>query len=111
MLLRKKLFLILVLALSFVPIFQATHALTHVQHIDTTGMAQAGSNQGETETDADVDRTCLDCLALTAFNVILSVLAIFFFGQTTRQPLPRKKSTHILFNFPSPYLTRAPPQA
>ncbi|MGH8684964.1 MAG: hypothetical protein ACREUM_06370 [Nitrosospira sp.] len=116
MVLRKKLFLILVLALSFVPIFQATHALTHVAHVahvDAIGTAQADNSQAasETDVDTDVDRICLDCLALTAFSIILPILAIFFFDQTVRRPLPHAKSRQILGSFSSPYLTRAPPQA
>lgn len=104
------LFFILVLSLSFVPIFQATHALTH---IDMTDVAQADSHQGESEAEAgvDVDRICLDCLALTAFSIILPILAIFFFDQTMRQRLLRVKSRQVLRNFTSPYLTRAPPRA
>ena len=109
--LRKKLFLILVLALSFVPIFQATHALTHVEHIDAIGTAYTGNHQAEAETDVDIDRTCLDCLALTGLSVILSAPSFFSFDQKTPQPLLRKKSARILVNFSSPYLTRAPPQA
>lgn len=104
------LFFILVLALSFVPIFQATHALTHVNAIDA---AQADTHQGESEAEADVDvdRICLDCLALTAFSVILPILAIFFYDQTTRQRLLHVTSRQALRNFTSPYLTRAPPRA
>jgi hypothetical protein len=114
MVLRKKLFLILVLALSFVPVFQATHALTHVTHVahvDAIDTAQADNSQAGSETDTDVDRICLDCLALTAFSIILPILAIFFFDQTVRRPLPHAKSRQILGSFSSPYLTRAPPQA
>ncbi|SCY17753.1 hypothetical protein SAMN05216420_10380 [Nitrosospira sp. Nl5] len=109
MALRKELFLVLVLALSFVPVFQAAHALTHVAHTDTISTTQADTNQGESDTDAD--KICLDCLALTAFSIILPILAIFFFGQTMRQRLLRVKSRQVLRNLTSPYLTRAPPRA
>ncbi|MGH8763706.1 MAG: hypothetical protein ACREUR_10845 [Nitrosospira sp.] len=110
MVIRKELLLILVLALSFVPIFQATHALTHVVHVDTIEAAQVDNNQAESETDADVDRICLDCLALTAFSIILPILAVLFFDQTVRQPLPHVKSRQVLPSLPSLYLTRAPPR-
>ncbi len=115
--LRKGLFLILVLALSFVPVFQVAHALTHVAHADMSGDAQADGDQGEreadtdTDTDTDTDRICLDCLALTAFSVILPILAFLFFGQMRRQLLPHSKPGRILLDFSSPYLTRAPPRA
>jgi len=111
MALRKGLFLIFVLALSSVPVFQATHALTHVAHVDMLGTAQAHDNQGEAETDADADRICLDCLALTAFSIILLILRIFFFDQMVQKPLLHLKSRHILRNFSFLYLTRAPPRA
>lgn len=111
--LRKGLFLILVFALSFVPVFQAAHALTHVTHDDSIGAVQADSDQGHSETDPDsgADRICLECLALTAFSIILPILAIFFFNQMKRQRLPQLKSGRILLNFSSHYLTRAPPGA
>lgn len=113
--LHKGLLLILVLALSFVPVFQVAHALTHVAHVDMSGDIQADGDQGEREadagTDADADRICLDCLALTAFSVILPILAFLFFGQMRRLPLPHSKSRRVLLNFSSPYLTRAPPRA
>ena len=47
MILRKILFLILVSALSFVPILQAAHALTHVGEADIPGIAEADGHQGE----------------------------------------------------------------
>ncbi len=106
MILRKGLFLILALALLSVPVLQTAHALTHFAHVDaldtTTDSIQA-------ESDADADRACLDCLALTAFGVALPFLAFFFVARTLRQPLPSLKHRPILRNFSSPYLTRAPP--
>ncbi len=107
--LHKGLFLILVLALSFVPVFQVAHALTHVAHADMSGDVRADGDQGERE--ADTDRICLDCLALTAFGVILPILAFLFFGQMRRQRLPHSKSRRVLLDFSSPYFTRAPPRA
>src|SRR6187455_248337 len=68
----KGLFLILVLVFSFVPIFQATHALTHV---DIIGVVQADDHeQSETGPDSGLDRACLDCLALSAFSIIPLIL-------------------------------------
>lgn len=104
---RKGLFLFLVLVFSFVPVFQATHALTHV---DIIGAVQAGDH-GQNETDPDSDRICLDCLALSAFSIIPLVLTFFFLDQITRQLPPRLKSGHPPVNFSFPYLTRAPPGA
>ena len=113
--LRKGLFLILALALLSVPVLQAAHALTHFAHADTISTTPANSAQGESDTnadaDADGDRVCLDCLALTAFGVILPLLAFFFVARMMRQPLPPLKRCSILRNFPSPYRTRAPPLA
>ena len=119
MILRKILFLILVSALSFVPILQAAHALTHVGEADIIGMTQADGHQGENGIDAhadadagiDSDRICLDCLALTGFSVIFTILAVLFCDQVSRQSLPYLKSRFVLRNFSSPYLTRGPPQA
>src|SRR5687768_5630902 len=119
--LRKILFLILVSALSFVPILQAAHALTHVGEADTdtVGMTQADGHQEENGIDAhadadagiDSDRICLDCLALTGFSVIFTILAVLSCDQVSRQSLPYLKSKFVLRNFSSPYLTRGPPQA
>ena len=106
---RKGLFLFLVLVFSFVPVFQATHALTHV---DIIGAVQAGDHeQNETDPDSDSDRICLDCLALSAFSIIPLILTFFFLDQITLQLPPRSKSGHPPVNFSSPYLTRAPPRA
>ena len=111
MALYKGIFLIFVLVLSAVPVFQAAHALTHVAHVDMLGPAQVHDNQGEAETDADPDRICLDCLALTAFSIILFILRIFFFDQMVQKPLPYLKPRHILRSLSFPFLTRAPPRA
>ena len=110
--LRKELFLLLVLALSFVPVSQAVHMLTHVAPADIIGMAQADGNPHEDEGDADasIDKICLDCLALT-FSIIFPFLLTFVFNQTRRCPPPHLKSRHRLLDFSFAYLTRAPPQA
>ena len=104
---RKGLFLFLVLVFSFVPVFQATHALTHV---DIIGAVQAGDHE-QNETDPDSDRICLDCLALSAFSIIPLIPTFFFLDQITRQLPPRSKAGHSPVNFSSPYHTRAPPRA
>lgn len=111
--LRKGLFLILALALLSVPVLQAAHALTHFAHADTIDTAPADSAQGKSDADADADadRVCLDCLALTAFGVILPLLVFFFVARMMRQSLPPLKRRSILRNFSSPYRTRAPPLA
>ncbi|WP_052494036.1 hypothetical protein [Nitrosospira sp. NpAV] len=107
--LRKGLFLILILTLSFVPVFQATHALTHV---DIIGVVQADDpGQNELDPDSDLDRICLDCLALTAFSIIPLILPSLFLDPMMRQLPPLLKSRHTLLDFSSPYLTRAPPLA
>ena len=113
MMLRKGLFLILALALLSVPVLQTAHALTHFTHADTTSTTPADSAQDESGAgaDADIDRVCLDCLALTACGVILPILAFFFVARMLRQPLPPLKRSPFLRNFSSPYLTRAPPLA
>jgi hypothetical protein len=107
----KGLFLIFVLALSFVPVFQATHALTHVDPIPE---AHANDGQGLNELggeiNGDEDRVCIDCLALTAFSIIFSALAIFFHNQAKRCNSPQHKHGCILPYSPSPYSTRAPPR-
>lgn len=113
--LRKILFLILVLALSFVPVLQAAHALTHFGEADVVGMAQPNDHEGESESDGDAgvdrDRICLDCLVLTGFSVIFTILAVFLCDQTSRRFLPYFKPRPILLNWSFPYLTRGPPQA
>lgn len=107
--LRKGLFLILVLVLSCVPVFQATHALTHV---DIIGAVQADDHgQNEIDPDSGLDRICLDCLALTAFSIIPLILPPLFLDQMVRQLPPLLKSRPTLLDFSSPYLTRAPPPA
>ncbi|MEK6708842.1 MAG: hypothetical protein AABY81_08590 [Pseudomonadota bacterium] len=109
MILRKGLFLILVLALLSVPVLLAAHVLTHFAHVDTISTSPADSAQNESDTDAD--RVCLDCLALTAFGVALPLLAFLFVARMLRQQLPPLKHRPILRDFSSPYLTRAPPLA
>jgi hypothetical protein len=111
MALRKGIFLIFALVLSAVPVFQAVHALTHVAHVDMFGTVQAHDSQGSAETDADAERICLDCLALTAFSIILLIPRIFFLDQMVEKLLLHLRSRPVLRNFSFPYLTRGPPLA
>ena len=107
----RSLFLILVLALSFVPVFQAAHALTHVDSIheahagDEPAPSEAGS-----EVDSNIDRVCIDCLALTAFSIIFSTLAIFFRNHTGERHRLRNGPARVLPGSAPLYSTRAPPR-
>ena len=106
---RNSLYLILVLVLISVPVFQAAHALTHVSDINT--IEQGHQVDVHDETDADYDQICLDCLALTAFSIILSTLTTFSVNLIMRQQLQHIKREPILHNYFLTYLTRAPPRA
>lgn len=106
---RNSLYLILALTLISVPVLQAAHALTHVTDIDTISSVQVDSDQDKNDTG--IDKICLDCLALTAFSAIFTILAFFFHGKVMRQLLSYLKLRYILSNFSSPYLSRAPPLA
>jgi hypothetical protein len=119
----KALFFLLLLALSLVPVLQAAHALTHLApantddiagwdggHAVSESVAQADADS-DFDADFDSDRICLDCLALAALGILLTVLSFCFFAQRTRQPLPRLIALFISSYFSSPYRTRAPPQA
>jgi hypothetical protein len=115
MILRKILFLILVVTLSVVPVLQAAHALTHVGDADHIGNTYADDGQEERKLDpddgVDGDKICLDCLALTGFSIAVAVLPVFFFDQRRRQPLLYLVSRPVLQSFSFPYFTRGPPQA
>ncbi len=108
---RNSLYLILALMLIAVPVFQAAHALTHVTDIDAISSVQVDSNQDKNDLDSDIDKICLDCLALTAFSAIFTILVFFFHGKVMRQLLSYLKLRYILRNLSSPYLSRAPPLA
>jgi hypothetical protein len=103
--------LFLVLALSFVPVFQAAHALTHVDSVhevhpgDEPGLSEIGS-----KIPGDIDRVCIDCLALTAFSIISFTLAIPFRDQMTRHRPLQRSLAHIYLGPASLYSTRAPPR-
>jgi hypothetical protein len=111
MILHKSLFLILLLALSVVPVLQTAHALTHFAHADADAIDTTTIDGIQDESDADADRACLDCLALTAFGVALPFLAFLFVARMLRQRLSFLQHRPILRNFSSPYLSRAPPLA
>ena len=103
--------LFLVLALSFVPVFQAAHALTHVDSVhevhpgDEPGLSEIGS-----KIHGDIERVCIDCLALTAFSIIFFTLAISFRNQTARRCPLQRSLAHVRRGSASLYSTRAPPR-
>ncbi|MBN9132512.1 MAG: hypothetical protein J0H48_03985 [Nitrosospira multiformis] len=115
--------MVLALVLAWVPVLQAAHALTHVGEITSPivseletveGVAVKGvipPAVGEADGEADNDRLCLDCLALTGFSVIFSILVIVFSSQTRRQARLYRKPQRLFFNSYTPYSTRGPPQA
>ena len=105
---RNTLYLILVLALISVPIFQAAHALTHVSDITAIEQSQADIHDEE---DAGFDKICLDCLALTGFSILFSILAAFSLNLLIQQQLRHIKRKPVLCNYFLTYLTRAPPRA
>jgi hypothetical protein len=120
--LRKQLFLVLALALAWVPVLQAAHALTHVGEITLSSIVSSSETMedaavesvtppvtGEADGETDNDRLCLDCLALTGFSVIFSILVIVFSSQTRRQARLYRKSQPLFFNSYTPYSTRGPP--
>lgn len=126
MMLHRQLFLILVLALSLVPVLQTAHALSHLGEATgseatsgeaVAGMAKANGDQpttasdllADTDADADIDRICLDCLALGGFCIIFSILAVVSLDQATRSRLTCLKPRSLLLNFSTPYPTRGPP--
>lgn len=101
------LYLVLVTAILSVPVFQAAHALTHVSDIATINPVQVDSNYDQEDTD--FDQICLDCLALTAFSIIFSILAAFSVNLIMQGRLSALKHKYIHHHFFSIYLTRAPP--
>ena len=105
---RGFLYLALLIALISVPVFQAAHALTHVADIDTINLIQVDSSYNQD--DADFDQICLDCLALTSFSIIFSILSVFFVNLIMQRQLQELKHEHIFLCFLYTYLTRAPPR-
>jgi hypothetical protein len=114
MILRKALLLILVSALTFLPILQGAHALTHVDDAEITGTIYADGHEesGEIDTEAgiDADRVCLDCLALAGLTIIFMALVVLSSNQRRCQALPSLKSRPVSLDFSFPYLVRGPPQ-
>ena len=107
MMLFRSLFLVLVLALLAVPVLQTAHAVTHFAHMDTVDIVT--SDHSQDDDNADTDRICLDCLALTAFSAALPFLTFFFVTKILLQQLSLLNHRPILRDFSTPYLTRAPP--
>ena len=107
MMLFRSAFLALVLALLAVPVLQTAHAVTHFAHADT--IDATASEHSQDEDDADTDRICLDCLALTAFSAALPFLTFFFVTKILRRQLSLLNHRPVLRDFSTPYLTRAPP--
>lgn len=101
------LYLVLAIAIISVPVSQAAHALTHVSDIATINPVQVENSHDQD--DADFDQICLDCLALTAFSIIFSILAAFSVNLIMQGRLRELKHKHIHLHFFSKYLTRAPP--
>ena len=91
-----------------VPVFQTAHALTHVVDIDTISLVQVDSSHDQD--DADFDQICLDCLALTAFSIIFSILVAFLVNLIMQGQQQELKHEHIFLYFLYTYLTRAPPR-
>ena len=114
MILRKALLLILVSALTFLPILQGAHALTHVDDAEITGTIYADGHEESGEIDAeagiDADRVCLDCLALSGLTIIFMALVVLSSNQRRCQLLASLKSGLIPLDFSLPYLVRGPPQ-
>lgn len=104
---RSFLYLVLAIAIISVPVFQAAHALTHVSDIDTTNLVRVDNSHDQDDTD--FDQICLDCLALTAFSIIFSILAAFSVNLIMQGRLRELKHKYPHFYLFFTYLTRAPP--
>ena len=101
---RKSLLLILTLALLSVPIFSMAHVFTHFAQADVLDATEAGADDG-----ADLDEICLDCLALTAFNIFLIASGLPLCDQITRHHLSSLTVRHHSDNKILSYHSRAPP--
>ena len=100
---RKTLFLILALALSSVPVFLMAHAFTHFAQVDVLDTTETGN-----DSEADLDEICLDCLALTALNIILIAAGYVLGDSTSHRSLALVTIRHYADNA-SFYYSRAPP--
>lgn len=103
MMMRKSLFLILTLLLVAVPVFLMAHAFTHFAQTDVQAAAESG------EEGVDLDEICLDCLALTGFNVLLLATVLLPGNSLTRHRLPFWPPVFLTDNSHLPYRSRAPP--
>lgn len=114
MTLRKALLLALVSALTFLPILQGAHALTHVDDAGITATVHADGHEeiGESDADArlDADRVCLDCLALAGLAIIFMALAGLSSNRRRCQALPFLNRGPVPLDFSLPYLVRGPPR-
>lgn len=101
---RKSLFLILTLALLSVPVFSMAHAFTHFAQADMLDTTEAEADEG-----ADLDEICLDCLALTAFNIFLVASGLAVCDQIAHQHLSSLTVRYHSDNKILSYHSRAPP--
>ncbi len=106
---RNSLFLILALALLFVPVFLVAHAFTHFVEADAISITDTGIPHVGDDHDIDIDDICLDCLALTGLSTIFAALGFLLHGQTARQLLVSQKTRHNLHKKSSPHCPRGPP--
>lgn len=106
---RKSLFLILVLALLSVPVFLMAHAFTHFVEADAISITDAGSPHVEDDHDIDIDDICLDCLALTGLSTILITLGFFLVDQAVRLLLIQLKTRRDPHTKYSLHCPRGPP--
>lgn len=107
MILRNSLYLTLALTLISVPVSQAAHALTHITDVATINLVDGDHDQDE----SDIDKICPDCLALTTFSDISSILVYSFRVHSTQQQLSLLTRSDTPQNFSSDYHSRAPPLA
>ncbi|PSJ17724.1 hypothetical protein [Nitrosomonas supralitoralis] len=101
---RKSLFLILALAILSVPVFLMAHAFTH--YTQTDGLEVSIS---ENDTGIDLDEICLDCLALTALNLLLIAIGLFLRISVVRHRLPLSAMRWHSDSKTACYFSRAPP--
>ena len=112
--LQQGLLVLLAAMLVWTPIWQSAHALTHIDEIpsvldindpDTQPLlADASSDSG-----ADNDRACVDCLAFAAASTFLSGSACFLSAHATGHDWLSPLFIANRARFFSSYLTRAPP--
>lgn len=103
MLMRKSLFLVLALVLTAVPVFLMAHAFTHFAQGEVQNTLDSG------EEGVDLDEICLDCLALTGFNILFAATELSFANTIARRRLPFYRSARAPNFNPLPYRSRAPP--